>query len=121
MREPAADKTWEVDQPQGSCRDAELWCLKELGPAERRRIASARRRHPAFCGVVERRFLVGARPFVRGVFVRSLAGRLAEYPNPDMALVPALLDTVATIALAASTAGGGACPDGIPNDRDRLS
>ena len=85
-----------------------MWRLKELGPADRHRIASARRHHPAFCRVVEQRFLVGARPFVRGVFARSLAGRLAEYPSPDMALVPALLDTAATIALAASSAGGGA-------------
>ncbi len=108
MAEPLADNPYEPDHPHGYCTDAELWRLKELGPAEHRRIVSARRRHPTFCRVIERRFLAGARPFVRGVFVRALAGRLAEHPNPDTALVPALLDTAATIALAASSPGPGA-------------
>lgn len=100
---PLADNFSDPDQPRGYCTDAELWRLKELGPAEHRRIVVARQRHPAFCRVVEQRFLAGARPFVRGIFVRALAGRLAEHPNPDTALVPALLDTAATIALAASS------------------
>jgi hypothetical protein len=105
MRERIADNSPDAEQPDGSCTDAELWRLRELGPVERRRIATARRRDPAFCRVVEERFLAGSRPFIRGVFVRALAGRLAEFPSPDMALVPALLDTAATIALAAGSSG----------------
>ena len=61
---------------------------------------------------MERNLLRHVRPALRYAFARSLAARLRTAPSPELALMPALLDTAAVVAVSSTpaSANGGIGP-----------